>query len=287
MTEFVNATPKRKRGSDACPSPLKFSFDLSATGPPEDGSNSPHSSTVVHRFRGLALGSGGRAVESADEMDTESDESMRKRHRSDESAHTIAEMQPESPFQPGMELKPGMETGEVIEMTDRPTLQLEVPHPSSTEGLLQNAYPSINRLSESQSRKKRAGTPPLRFKKGHPHEGLSDADDEAEVVDPLRASLTWHEDEITIYDPNDKDDDGTGINGIGFKPTPALAHARVMKRRQQMAEYRKREENEARNKRSQRRRGEVAAPSRRDHKSLPSRKVRFTDGESRNLTMTA
>ncbi|KAL6899009.1 hypothetical protein GGI43DRAFT_76463 [Trichoderma evansii] len=298
MTEFVNTTPKRKRGSDASPPPLKFSFDLSATGPPEDGSNSPHSSTVVHRFRGLALGSAGRVVEAADEMDIESDESMRKRHRSDEGAHTIVEMQPEpisqpepvlqpeQALQPEIELKPEMGTGAVIEMADHATLQLEVPH-SSTEGLLQKAYPSINRLSESQSRKKRAGTPPLRFKKGHPHEGLSDADDEAEVVDPLRASLTWHEDEITIYDPNDKDDDGTGINGIGFKPTPALAHARVMKRRQQMAEYRKREENDARNKRSQRRRGEAAAPARRDHKSLPSRKVRFTDGESRNLTMTA
>ncbi|KAL7918759.1 hypothetical protein ACQKWADRAFT_303264 [Trichoderma austrokoningii] len=280
MTEFVNATPKRKRESDVSPSPLKFSFDLSATGPPEDGSNSPHSSNVVHRFRGLALGSGGRAVEAADEMDIESYESTRKRHRSDDGVHTIADMQPEA------ELKPEMETGKVVAMAHQPTLQLEAPSPS-TEGLLQKAYPSIDRLSESQSRKKRAGTPPLRFKKGHPHEGLSDADDEAEVVDPLRASLTWHEDEITIYDPNDKDDDGTGINGIGFKPTPALAHARVMKRRQQMAEYRKREENEARNRRSQRRRGEAAAPARRDHKSLPSRKVRFTDGESRNLTMTA
>ncbi|KAL7898176.1 hypothetical protein HDV63DRAFT_31772 [Trichoderma sp. SZMC 28014] len=292
MTEFVNTTPKRKRESDVSPSPLKFSFDLSATGPPEDGSNSPHSSTVVHRFRGLALGSGSRVVEATDEMDIEPDESIRKRHRSDEGAHNTAKMQPASSpqpelaLQPETELRPEMDTGEVVEMARNPSLQLEVPNPS-TEGLLQNTYPSINRLSESQSRKKRAGTPPLRFKKGHPHEGLSDADDEAEVADPLRASLTWHEDEITIYDPNDKDDDGTGINGIGFKPTPALAHARVMKRRQQMAEYRKREENEARNKRSQRRRGDAATPARRDHKSIPSRKVRFTDGESRNLTMTA
>ncbi len=66
------------------------------------------------------------------------------------------------------------------------------------------------------------------------------------VVDPLRASLTWQEDEITVYDPNDADDDGTGINGIGFKPTPAIAHARALKRRQQLVEYRKREEREAR-----------------------------------------
>ncbi|UKZ76306.1 hypothetical protein TrVFT333_004008 [Trichoderma virens FT-333] len=281
MADLVNVTPKRKRGADVSVSPLKFSFDLSTTGTPEDGGNSPRSSTVVHRFRGLALENGGAVIEAADEMDVESDASTRKRHKPDQD-DALVQPQPESQLLPG----PEMGTTAVLDMTDRAMPQLEVPPPSS-EGLLQKAYPSINRLSESQSRKKRAGTPPLRFKKGHPQEGLSDADDEAEVVDPLRASLTWHEDEITIYDPNDKDDDGTGINGVGFKPTPALAHARVMKRRQQMAEYRKREENEARNRRSQRRRGELAASARRDHKSPPSRKVRFMDAESRNVTMTA
>ncbi|KAL7797279.1 hypothetical protein V8C37DRAFT_370588 [Trichoderma ceciliae] len=283
MAELVNVTPKRKREADVSFSPLMFSFDLSATGPPEDGGNSPRSSTVVHRFRGLALGSGGGFVEATDEMDVESDASMRKRLKSDEDAHTAAHVQPQ--LGPQLEPGPQMGTAAVVEMADRSVLQLGVPPPSA-EGLLK-AYPCINRLSESQSRKKRAGTPPLRFKKGYPQEGLSDADDGAEVVDPLRASLTWHEDEITIYDPNDKDDDGTGINGVGFKPTPALAQARVMKRRQQMAEYRKREENEARNRRSQRRRGELAASARRDHKSPPSRRVRFMDAESRNLTMTA
>ncbi|EHK22867.1 uncharacterized protein TRIVIDRAFT_222125 [Trichoderma virens Gv29-8] len=39
--------------------------------------------------------------------------------------------------------------------------------------------------------------------------------------------------------------------------------------------------------RSQRRRGELAASARRDHKSPPSRKVRFMDAENRNITMTA
>lgn len=71
----------------------------------------------------------------------------------------------------------------------------------------------------------------------------------------FRASMTWQEDEITIYDPDDSDDDGTGINGIGFKPTAAVAYARGVKRKQQLAEYRKREEREARARRSQRRRG--------------------------------
>ncbi|GKT99039.1 unnamed protein product [Fusarium langsethiae] len=62
---------------------------------------------------------------------------------------------------------------------------------------------------------------------------LDDSDeDEVQIVDPVRAALTWHEDEITIYDPEDEDDDGVGINGIGFKPTPALAQARAKKRKQ-------------------------------------------------------
>ncbi|KAK4225448.1 hypothetical protein QBC38DRAFT_483044 [Podospora fimiseda] len=105
-------------------------------------------------------------------------------------------------------------------------------------------------------RTKRAGTPPPQ------NPTSSDS-----VVDPLRASLTWQDDEITIYDPDDSDDDGTGINGIGFKPTPAIAYARTVKRRQQLAEYKKREEREARARRSQRRgagtaSGRVSSPAR-------------------------
>ncbi|KAL6893200.1 hypothetical protein HDV57DRAFT_226124 [Trichoderma longibrachiatum] len=285
MADSVNATPKRKRGAHFSVSPLTFSFDLSAASPSEEA-GSPRSSTVVHRFRGLALGNGGSVVEAADEMDVESDASARKRHKPDPEAHAMAEMQ--QPPQPEMQPKlPGEVEDAAVEMVDRSVLPPQAL--PSTEGVLQAdvAASSMNRTAETQARKKRAGTPPLRFKKGNPQDGQSDADDEAEVADPLRASLTWHEDEITIYDPDDKDDDGTGINGVGFKPTPALAHARVMKRRQQMAEYRKREENEARNKRMQRRRGELALSARRDRKSPPSRRVRFMDGESRNLTMKA
>jgi hypothetical protein len=48
---------------------------------------------------------------------------------------------------------------------------------------LSRSYPSINRLADSKSRRKRAGTPPL--------------DEESGVVDPERAALTWHDDEIT------------------------------------------------------------------------------------------
>ena len=66
-------------------------------------------------------------------------------------------------------------------------------------------------------------------------------------------SLTWHDSEITGHDPTDPSDDGYGINGVGFRPTPAIAHARAQKRKQQVAEWKNREAREARQRRSERR----------------------------------
>lgn len=126
--------------------------------------------------------------------------------------------------------------------------------------------PSSTLKHGTRSPKRRAGTPPpSSFLKAK-----SKSDPESTVTDPVRASLTWHDDEITVYDPDDSDDDGTGINGIGFKPTPAIAYARNLKRKQQLAEYKKREERDARARRSQRRgaglngsaSGRVSSPAR-------------------------
>ncbi|KAK6953092.1 hypothetical protein Daesc_005392 [Daldinia eschscholtzii] len=153
---------------------------------------------------------------------------------------------------------------------------------SEGPGRLQKSYPSINRLSESKSRtRKRSGTPPLSKRKTTE----APVEEEPTIIDPVRAALTWHEDEITIYDPEDKDDDGTGINGIGFKPTPALAYARAQRRRQQLAEYRKREESEARAKRNQRRRQRVgnAVELERKHSMV---RVRFSDAEPTTVVTT-
>jgi hypothetical protein len=91
--------------------------------------------------------------------------------------------------------------------------------------------------------------------------------------------MTWHESEITGHNPTDPNDDGYGINGIGFKPTPAIAWARSQKRKQQLADYRNREAREARQRRSERRRGmsaELSAESAEDVKKR-STKVRFGD----------
>ena len=80
---------------------------------------------------------------------------------------------------------------------------------------------------------------------------------------PLSPTLWWHDEEITGHNPNDPTDDGYGINGVGFLPTPAIADARAERRRKQIAEWKNREAREARQKRGDRRR-------RRDLESLSS-----------------
>lgn len=154
------------------------------------------------------------------------------------------------------------------------------------EGLAR-AYPSINRLSDSKSRastkpKKRSGTPPLL---GGGEASLEIDDEERRVVDEERAAMTWHDDEITGHNPDDPDDDGEGINGIGFKPTPAMAYARTEKRRQQMLEYKNREAREARAKRSERRRASEVSKSSREEEET-ARRVRFLEGEVKSIITT-
>ncbi|CAI4214699.1 unnamed protein product [Parascedosporium putredinis] len=64
-------------------------------------------------------------------------------------------------------------------------------------------------------------------------------DEDSEIVEPIRAALTWREEEITVYDPEDKDDDGAGMDGVGFQPPPAIARAIALKKRQQLLAYKK------------------------------------------------
>ena len=61
-------------------------------------------------------------------------------------------------------------------------------------------------------------------------------------------SLTWHATEITghLIDLDDPDDDGTGINGVGFRPTKQEEEMRRLKRKRQIEAWKKREEKEGR-----------------------------------------
>ena len=96
------------------------------------------------------------------------------------------------------------------------------------------------------------------------------------------SEIFWHDSEITGHDPTDPTDDGYGINGIGFKPTPALAWSRSQRRRQQLSDLRNREGREARQQRSERRKrflsesddGASAAES----SPRKSARVHFEDG---------
>lgn len=83
-------------------------------------------------------------------------------------------------------------------------------------------------------------------------------------MDYDQAQFTWQDNEITgqDIDTTTPDDDGLGINGIGFKPTPAVAFARSQKRRQQVNEWKLREAREARQRRIERRRGSFSEAKR-------------------------
>ena len=93
-------------------------------------------------------------------------------------------------------------------------------------------------------------------------------------------SLTWQESEITGHEIDAAaDDDGEGINGVGFVPTAAMANQRSERRRRQILEWRARESKEARQRRYDKRK----APQRDsaiafdEGGSLKRRMVRFAE----------
>ncbi|PHH73656.1 hypothetical protein CDD82_5334 [Ophiocordyceps australis] len=287
-------SPKRKRGQDGPVTPIKFSFELGHISEAASECSASPRTCVTHKFRGLAL---------AGDYDNDDDDRSHdvaalgvKRQKSDQvmpdvpasagvpatnSSPLSRPSEPQEPCgkrEPAQTREPEPEAG--------PASQME-PTNTGVVNLWKNtpALPIIGNQSKPPQRK-RSGTPPLKMKTSPPHDSTMQ-DEVAPVADPVRAALTWHEDEITIYDPTDADDDGTGINGIGFKPTPALAQARVLKRRQQLAEYRRREESEARARRSERRRNGTPTPSARITKrKSPTRRVRFVDTESHKIAVT-
>ncbi|EAA26705.1 hypothetical protein NCU04550 [Neurospora crassa OR74A] len=130
-----------------------------------------------------------------------------------------------------------------------PTQRPLAPKPAN----ISMAPPSSSSAAAATKKPRKSKSPPLQ---PQPATSTSTSSPHSPtVIDPIRASLTWQDSEITVYDPDDSDDDGTGINGIGFRPTPEMEHARRMKRKKQLAEYRKREMGEARARRKERRAG--------------------------------
>ncbi|KAK4155665.1 hypothetical protein C8A00DRAFT_31508 [Chaetomidium leptoderma] len=290
MSQSPFSTPKRKRNGifdDGMPklnTTTQFTFDLDSAF--DDGNASPRT-RVAHRFRGLALGAGGGGsglLADSGTIDNEGDDVSRKRAKPDVEMRDVDDSPAvAAPVDSGVSTLPprslSAKAGSPnrhrpspksvrIALDDAVVEQSETVANTSTDDLSDSTTPPVapptpppaTSLPQHQPRNrplKRAGTPPFpTATKPKPATASSDAT----ITDSLRASLTWHDDEITIYDPDDSDDDGTGINGIGFKPTPAIAYARTVRRKQQLAEYRKREERDARAKRSMRRRGASPAP---------------------------
>lgn len=139
-------------------------------------------------------------------------------------------------------------------------------------GDMKRAYPNINGPSDPKLRmKKRSGTPPS----GSLAAVLGDAAEKPKITDPERAALTWHDDEITGHDPSDPEDDGEGINGIGFRPTNAEVHARSQKRKQQIAKYKVEVAQEARSNRIEKRRNSDRETV--SKRAESSRRVRFME----------
>lgn len=121
--------------------------------------------------------------------------------------------------------------------------------------------------SHSSPRRKQNSLTPPKMRKPR----LSPPLTSSAMEDPF----TWHDDEITGHDPTDPSDDGYGINGIGFKPTAAIAWARTEKRRRQVADWKNREAREARERRREKREGVGMDKMRSVQTGAVQKKVKF------------
>ncbi|KAI9731421.1 MAG: hypothetical protein M1818_007811 [Claussenomyces sp. TS43310] len=276
-------SPKRKR-SHPTASPSASSPPPSITDGPyyppleqEIAGQSPRTK-VASRFGDLHLEGDGVSKLDLTKDNQEPDTAMKDAGPSKKRKKTLEDHDPESPGiaqgRKGISIN---QTPATHDNESRPAVFTGFPNQMDRGPTLAKSYPSINRLADSKSRSHlRTGTPPL-----HGAGKSFSGDSEAAIVEPIRSALTWHDDEITGHDPDDPDDDGEGINGIGFKPTAAQAEARSQRRKQQLADYRSRESKEARSRRNERRRGSpVTNRNTTIVDAETARRVRFSEGGS-------
>ncbi|KXT03140.1 hypothetical protein AC578_7707 [Pseudocercospora eumusae] len=246
-----NQSPKRKRDHElpgtTPPAPVaapRIDTAYNSDGSLENGQNSPRS-TVAERLDRLDL-------RHAEESPTSSQSPRKKLKRNPRAWHLSVTPQdhrsleiPESVDDNSSLPLEVAETPGAYERSSTPT-----PSGSWQSELNRNDVVSVDDAVKSPPpRPKRMLSPP-------PPSPATDA----MAVDPFETSfdltsLTWQDDEITGHEITSPDDDGEGINGIGFKPTPAMAQARSQKRRQQVNEWKAREARDARQRRMDRRRG--------------------------------
>jgi hypothetical protein len=163
------------------------------------------------------------------------------------------------------------EPASVFEIAETPGCRLDVPRSSppassplarQTESLTHIPKSNPSPIVRISPKRMRSPPPPL------PTSSLSQSSSnqpkatkplpsnhhQATTFSPDVRGLTWQESEITGHEIHRSlGDDGEGINGVGFRPTPAIAQARRQKRKNQLSEWRAREAREARQRRFEKR----------------------------------
>ncbi|KAK0930489.1 hypothetical protein LTR29_016673 [Friedmanniomyces endolithicus] len=250
-------SPKRKRRIDSqsagpglgADSTLQINSAVDVTDNiPENLAESPHTRIVVERLRDLDI-----SQEPQSEAGRDLSESPRKRLKrnrevrapdidvNDVNANIYSS--PESSSQP----LPDHGNDRPLEISETPDWR-RVRLPSS---------PPIPELDTQPPAQNPDAATVLKTKPIKSTRFLSPPPRSPPSPDPSPTAQTWHPSEITgqTLDPTTPDDDGEGINGIGFRPTPAIAYARSQRRKQQVSAWKAREAGEARQRRVERRRG--------------------------------
>jgi hypothetical protein len=174
------------------------------------------------------------------------------------------------------------------EISETPQLQQHISPPSRARPVTAYLYdasdpaPDETLAMDAKSRRLRSPPPqvPVVSTETLDNVGIASSSQSADDDFFDRTSLTWQDSEITGQDIDLTigDDDGEGINGIGFKPTAAIAYARSQKRKQQVDDWRAREARDARQRRMDRRRG-VSRTNAKNSRNL-KRNVRFEESDA-------
>lgn len=155
-------------------------------------------------------------------------------------------------------------SGAVLEIAETPGCRPEVDaRPSTPSPLAKQVETSMSKNNNISpivriTPKRMRSPPPPMASPSSPEKsnnGLSTSPDSNQNSANL-TNTTWQDSEITGHQIHAAlGDDGEGINGIGFRPTPAIAQARSQKRKHQISEWRAREAKEARQRRYEKRQG--------------------------------
>jgi hypothetical protein len=204
-----------------------------------------------------------------DRAEAEAEDAPRKRVK------TVVEPEPDFPASkiPRLDVTPKQpprprfdlaqhQPGADLEIAETPGCRPEVTRSSAPSPLAKRSDPSmpnhISPIVRITPKRMRSPPPPLTTSPSPPTRttngpNLSPNSSQSSAGE---TDTTWQDSEITGHEIHAAlGDDGEGINGIGFRPTPAIAQARSQKRKHQLSEWRAREAKEARQRRYEKRQG--------------------------------